>query len=138
MKRVLIFAAAVLLLAGAVLWGASRRSLSLSVGHCLVGDNGSCMLVVANSPIQLSDRTRNGPLPGGLSTGDKILVLHDGVAESYPARTGAYGVWKLRDGDIEDVSVSVLDALMELGWTFEGIERVEQPSPVTPCPTAVS
>ena len=138
MKRGLIFAAAVLLLAGAVLWGASRRSLSLSVGHCLVGDNGSCMLVVDNSPIQLSDRTKNGPLPEGLSTGDKILVLHDGVAESYPARTGAYGVWKLRDGDIEDVSVSVLDALMELGWTFEGIERAEQPCPINPFPTAVS
>ena len=92
MKRGLIFAAAVLLLAGAVLWGASRRSLSLSVGHCLVGDNGSCMLVVDNSPIQLSDRTKNVPLPGGLSTGDKILVLHDGVAESYPARTGTQSV----------------------------------------------
>lgn len=139
MKRIFIAAAAVLLLALAVLWGASRRSLSFSVGHCLVSDSGSHMLVVDNSPIQLSDRTKNGRLLEGLSSGDKVLVLHDGVAESYPARTGVYGVWKLRGGSIEDVSVSVLESLMDLGLVFDGIDREVEPLlPVNPFPTAVS
>ena len=136
MKRVLIAIAAVALLAGGVLWDASRRSLSLSVGHCLVGNNGSCMLVVDGSPIQLSDCTKKGQLLEGLSSGDRIFVLHDGVAESYPARTGAYGVWKLRDGSIEEIPVPVLDSLRELGWAFDGIEW--QNEPITPFPTAVS
>ena len=138
MKRPWIIAAAVLLLAGSLLWGAARRSLSLSTGQCLMSDNGSCMLVLDNTPIQLSDRTNKGQLLEHLSSGDRILVLHDGVAESYPARTGAYGVWKLSDGCIEDISVSVLDALMDLGWTFEGIEQEEQPCPINPFPSAVS
>ena len=137
MKRIFI-AAAALLLVLAVLWGVSRRSLSLSVGHCLVSDSGSHMLVVDNSPIQLSDRTKGGRLLEGLTSGDKVLVLHDGVAESYPARTGAYGVWNLRGGSIEDVPVAVVESLMDLGWTFDGIEREESPIPTNPFPTAVS
>lgn len=136
MKRVLIAVAAVFLLVGGILWGASRRSLSLSVGHCLVGDNGSCVLVTDGSPIQLSDCTKKGQLLAGLSSGDRILVLHDGVAESYPARTGAYGIWKLRNGSIEEIPTPVLDSLRELGWAFDGIEW--QNEPINPFPTAVS
>ncbi len=51
-----------------------------------------------------------------LSDGDKILVVHGSTAESYPARTGAYAVFKLSDGTIDDVPAEVRTELEELGW----------------------
>ena len=138
MKKAILFLTAILLLAAAVFWAASSRSLSFTTGYYLAAENGTHLLIDGNTPIQLSDRTKVGKLFDGLASGDRIRVLHDGVAESYPARTGAYGISKLVSGSIEDIPISVLESLMDLGWTFDGIKRAEQPIPVNPFPTAVS
>ncbi len=138
MKKLWLALTVVLLLCVAFVWFAAGRSLSFTIGYYLEGENGTVFLIEGTSPIQLSDHTKDGKLGATLSNGDRILVLHDGVAESYPARTGAYGLWKLRDGRIEEIPVSVLDNLMDLGWKFDGIERVDPLFSVGPFPTSVS
>lgn len=118
----------------AVLWILTAKGFGASVGRCLVSDNGSYMLIRGNSPIVMSDRSNQKDLFTKLQTGDKILVVHDGIDESYPGGTGAYMILKLGDGDVEDIPETVLSELTELGWlgrqsnevTVEGKEYLEQ------------
>lgn len=77
------------------------------------------MLILDQSPILLSDRTgKNSPFDS-LKSGDRILVLHDGIQESYPARTGVYALWKTGSGTVSDLPQSVLNTLAELGWQLD-------------------
>ena len=93
----------------------SVKSLDFSVGRVLSANN-SMMLVLDNSPIQMSNRTDNKNLYAKLSDGDKVLVMHDGIAESYPGKTGVYGIFKLEDGSITDIPDGIIESLTELGW----------------------
>lgn len=111
----LIFIAGIIVTLGIV----SARGYSLTIGRCLIASDGSYMLIDDNSPIVMSDQSIGGNLFRNLSTGDKILVLHDGVEESYPGRTGAYGCIRLGSGDISDISENVIEQLSELGWLSE-------------------
>jgi hypothetical protein len=134
----LILPLAVIALCALALLLLSRNSLSFSRGRCVVsGDR--YLLIVNHSPIVLSDRSRGGDLLEGISAGDELLVLHDGIQESYPAHTGAYAAWKLGSGSIEDLPLEVLEPLMDLGWEIDGITRIEpSPCPITSFPTAVA
>ena len=138
MKKAMIVLSLLLLLGAAVFVTAARRSLSFTTGYYVKAENGAHLLIAGNSPIQLSHQTKGDNLFATLTSGDRIRILHDGIAESYPARTGVYGIWKLDDGSIEDVPVSVLDDLMDMGWTFEGVEQLDPLFSVSPFPTAVS
>lgn len=93
-----------------------HQGRGLTIGRCLVAENGSYMLIEENSPIVMSDRSSEKDLFSGLSTGDKILVVHDGIAESYPGQTGAYFCLRLSKGDISDIPKEVITSLRELGW----------------------
>ena len=99
------------LLMAVLLWFLVGSGISLSMGRCLVADNGSVMLVKGNEPIVLS-----GNVPGDLQTGDEIFVIHDGIAESYPAQTRATLVIRLNTGSMADIPQNVVDTLTELGW----------------------
>ena len=103
----------------ALLWGA-HRSLSLSKGTCLIAEDGTCLLLLDNSPTILANRTKREDAFADLKTGDSLLVLHDGIQETYPARTGAYAVYKLSGGGT--VPQQVIDDLSALGWTICGAE----------------
>lgn len=115
-----------LLVCAGILWYAVDHSMGFTVGRCLVADNGSYLLIDGNSPIVMSNRKDKDGLFDGLKTGDKILVLHDGVAESYPGRTGAYWCWKQEEGTLDDIPETVLSELTEMGWLFaaEPIEPI--------------
>ena len=117
-KKWLIPLCIVLVLAAAffaVLGYMSSHSMSLSCGRCILLSDGGCMLIVDETPILLSNRTDKEDLFDGLTSGDEILVLHDGIQESYPARTGAYALLKTADGEMmEGISESVLNSISEL------------------------
>ena len=102
-------------LAAAFVGIAVRRSWSVSEGRFLEAKNGHAMLIVDNMPIRMSDRTGRD-LFDDLDTGDRILVLHDGIAESYPAQTGAYAVISLAEGSLRDIPQQVIDNLTDMGW----------------------
>ena len=110
MKTGIIILVAILVL-GLVLGGVTMRSLGSSQGRCLVTENGTVMLIKDNSPIVLS-----GNLPDGLSTGDHILVFHDGIQETYPGKTKAALVIRLGGGTEGDIPQTVKDSLTEMGW----------------------
>ena len=110
---VLICAVAILLLY--FLGIITVKGLGISEGRYLEAKNGVSMIILDNSPIQMSNRTGKN-LFDKLDTGDKILVLHDGIAESYPGRTCVYAVFKQEDGTINDISQTVISNLSELGW----------------------
>lgn len=99
----------------------AAKGLGLSCGYYLEAKNGSPMIVIENSPIVMS--SRNGrDIFKGLQSGDRIFVLHDGVAETYPGRTGAYAVIKLKSGDVSNIPSNVIENLMSMGWLDGGFE----------------
>ncbi len=121
MKKKVLIVIAVLLaifIAGITAGTLLINSLSLGIhtGVVLKSDNGSCFLVSNNSPIRLCDYSQEGRQFDHLSDGDKILVFHNGINESYPASTFSYLTIKLNDGNIEDVPQGVIDSLTQLGW----------------------
>lgn len=91
------------------------QGLGFSTGRYLEADNGSKMVVVDNSPNVMLNRT-NRDIFKNLATGDKILVIHGATAESYPAQTGVYAIFKLGGGSIRDIPQTIIDSLTELGW----------------------
>lgn len=95
----------------------SVSGIGISSGYCLKTDNGTCFLIRENTPIRLSSLSEEKR--SELETGDKILVLHDGIAESYPAATSASFIIKTGDGSIDDIPENVKISLTELGWIGE-------------------
>ena len=91
------------------------HGLGFSTGRYLEADNGSHIMVVNNSPTVMSS-SNNRNIFKNLETGDKILVVHGAVAESYPGQTRAHAVFKLGSGSISDIPQNVIDSLTELGW----------------------
>lgn len=99
-------------------------SLSISTGHVLVTENGTCFLIKGNSPVRLSDYGEGGALPE-LKTGDKVLAIHGAIAESYPASTLCRLCIKTGDGSISDIPEEVISSMTELGWISEKPDNSE-------------
>ena len=115
-KKILIAVSVIICVIAIGLFILAGKSISPSVGLYLQTDNGN-MLILDNSPISVSG---NDDMFKKYESGDKILVFHDGILESYPAQTRAYFVMKLADGEMTDIPESVLTTLSELGWlTYE-------------------
>ena len=91
------------------------KGLVVSTGRYLEADNGSAMMVSYNSPVVMLNKTERDIFKN-LNTGDKILVFHGALAESYPGQSATYAVFKLQKGSVSDISQAVIDSLIELGW----------------------
>ncbi len=119
MKKKLLLLLIPLFLLIAAFFLLQGRSLGFSSGRCLMAENGSVLLITERGePIVLSNVREKKNLFSGLRSGDAIRVLHDGVQETYPARTGAYALWKQADGSLADIPADTLRQLNELGWHF--------------------
>jgi len=105
------------LLVLSLLCGCVAHKLELWVeGICLVRENGRVLLIAKDEPIALTDRSKEGHLLKDLQTGDRIRVLHNGIAESFPAQANVYRVERMGQGSLDEVSPQVLDSLRQLGW----------------------
>lgn len=92
------------------------KGYGITKGRCLISATGTYVLIdETNSPIEMSNRSDKN-IFADLSSGDEILVIHDGIQESYPAGTSAYYCIKLKDGKPEDIPNSVIESLTQLGW----------------------
>ena len=113
-KRLLIvlLCIAVILISGLLFM--AKNIFGFSVGPCIATDDGKYLIVLDNSPISLHQRS--GMEIPDLDTGDKIFIVHDGIAETYPGKTGLYFILKLSDGNISDVPEGIINQLQELGW----------------------
>ena len=110
---VIIVAVFVLTITGIIIM--INKGYGISTGQYLEAKNGQDLLIRDNSPIVMSNRTEK-ELFDDLDIGDMILVIHDGIAETYPGRTGVYAIFKLSNGAIDDIPKNVVNQLMELGW----------------------
>lgn len=117
-KRTALMALAALLAALCLCAGImAAKGLAFRVGRCVVTGEGDCLLLMDNAPVLLGGRTPFGRAFGSYATGDLLLVLHDGVSESWPGRTGCYFVLRLQKGGAGQVPAAVLDELAGMGWT---------------------
>lgn len=71
------------------------------------------MLLIEGSPISMSGKEG---LFDDLTMGDKVLVVHGPIAESYPGQAKAYLCIKQADGTEEDIPERVRVSLLEMGW----------------------
>ena len=92
-----------------------NKGYGISVGRYLESKNGTPMLICENSPITMSNRTSSDVF-NKLDIGDEIIVVHTGIAESYPAQTGVYAVFRLSKGTTLDIPQKVINELVKLGW----------------------
>ena len=58
-------------------------------------------------------------------------ITHGGIAESYPAQTGAYSRKLLGEGIMEDIPEDTLTSLEELGWDFNRHAHAPADTPLT-------
>lgn len=112
----MIILAVILILAGGVFGYLVSHSMSFSTGRCMVTSNGSYMILLDNSPIQMTNCSNNEKLFSDLKSGDLIKILHDGIQETYPGGTGVYYCKKLEDGSIEDIPLEIIESLSSMGW----------------------
>lgn len=104
----------------------NNLSISVSTGTALLSENGTLFLVKNNSPVRLSFDSGK-EYPEDIGNGDKLLVIHNGVNESYPASTFAYCVIKTADGELSDIPEEVISSMKTLGWLEDGFGE-EDPS----------
>ena len=95
---------------------AAYNGYSISEGQFLITDKGSYMIIMDNSPIKMKNCSKNEELFDGLTNGDKILIVHGLIEDTYPGGTGVYFCKKLSDGEYKDLPEEVLSNLADLGW----------------------
>lgn len=118
MKKKWMIGAALLALTVLVFGVMAAKNLSFRIGTCIQTENGGYLLLMEDSPVALSARTAFARFDG-YRTGDRLLVLHDGILETYPGRTGAYLTLRLQKGDGSRVPQEVRNALADLGWAVK-------------------
>lgn len=97
----------------------SAKGYGISVGRLYLFDT-EFYLVDEGKAMIMSDQSNDKKLFDGLNTGDLILVIHDGVDESYPARTGAHKVFRLSKGNENnlpenlDIGVAKMDGTADI------------------------
>lgn len=62
----------------------SAKGYGISVGKLYFADNGTYLIDEDDKAMRISDQSDDGDLFKGYANGDRILVIHDGVEESYP------------------------------------------------------
>ncbi|MBR5544414.1 MAG: hypothetical protein IKU66_02965 [Clostridia bacterium] len=85
-------------------------------GQFLVTNDSYMIIDKNNSPIVMSNQSKNEKIFENLSNGDKIVAVIGMIEETYPARTDVYFLIKISDGEYEDLPESALLGLGELGW----------------------
>lgn len=89
--------------------------LTFSTGRVLRTQGGACFLLLDGTPVEL---TGKGSF-GNLQTGDRILLLHGPVRETYPGSADARFFLRLKKGTQEDIPASVVETMNSLGWKVE-------------------
>lgn len=117
-NKPMVIAIAIVFVLGLVCGVASLSwdSKAFSVGRVIEYDADTVIFAEGNTPVLVFDKTKNGSLFSALTDGDKVLLLHDGIAETYPAQTGGYFVLRLKNGQRSDLSKEFIESLTELGY----------------------
>lgn len=63
---------------------AMNQSFSVRVGRCVMENTGSCFLVLDDAPVVMSEKGIGKNPWMRLESGEELLVVHGGIAVSYP------------------------------------------------------
>lgn len=119
MRRIGISIAALALLLTACAAPAKGPERTETEGRLLLAEDGGALLVAEDgTPMVLSVQAEGEDPWAGFQSGDRVRVTHDGVCETYPARTGVYEWERLEEGTLADVPEEALESLEALGWDF--------------------
>ncbi len=99
-----------------------NSGINISTGNVLISENGTYFLIKGNTPVRLSDYSEEKDVLPALANGDKVLVIHDGIAESYPASTLCRFCIKIGSGSTSDIPEEVITAMTGLGWLGEDFD----------------
>lgn len=121
-KKLLLFTAIFILISGVYILAC--RGLGVSTGIYLKTEDNVSILIKNETPIVMSVRTEKNVFDG-IKNGEKIIVIHDGIAETYPAKTGAYAVFKIKNSDNAEIPEAVIKQLTDLGWLKAGYETAD-------------
>lgn len=131
-RRFGIVAALVLVLLLLLLLGSlvicRMMGVSFSTGRILRTSCGGCVLLLDGSPVELTGKDNFGDL----QTGDKVLVLHSDIRETYPGSTDVHFLLRLKKGSSKDIPASVTEDLDSLGWKI--VESVPEDAAVSAKP----
>ncbi|MFI3238627.1 MAG: hypothetical protein R3Y47_11505 [Lachnospiraceae bacterium] len=115
-KKILLgFCTVVVILIATILFITNGLKHTIATGICLVTDN-SVIVIVDDSPMEISDQSSIENMLVDLQTGDKVIITHDGVQETYPARTGVYKLLRIDTDSINEVSPKTITQLVEMGY----------------------
>ncbi len=92
------------------------KGMGIHTGKILRSTNGTCFLITENSPVRLTDLSDEKERFSSYKDGDTVLILHNGIAESYPASTAVYFSVKLKNGSASEIPEDVIASLKDLGW----------------------
>ena len=76
----------------------SMMGYGVSVGKLYFTES-STYLIDGTTSIIVSDQRRKSDLFDGYANGDEIILVHDGVEETFPARTGGFLAFRISKGD---------------------------------------
>ncbi len=97
----------------------SAKGYGVSIGRLYFADIGTYLIDSDDSAMLVSDQSKQQDLFSEYKNGDKILLIHDGVNESYPAQTGGYYIFRLAKGDgtykPADEVIGVT-SITQIGW----------------------
>ena len=93
---VIVFCVVAVFAFGAIL---SAQGFGISTGRLYFADNGTYLIDSDDMAMRVSDCTNDADLFKGYQNGDKVILFHNGVEESYPAQTGGYYIIHTSKGD---------------------------------------
>ena len=114
MKKIVAIMLCIVLLIGVAFIVAAASGIGINAGTCIKADNGRYLVVIDNSPIAMHQRSGNKNIFEQLETGDRIFIVHSGILETFPGRTGVYLVVKLSSG--HEIPQEIISQLTDLGW----------------------
>lgn len=77
----------------------SAQGYGISTGRLYFADNGTYLIDSDDVAMRVSDCSDDAELFKGYRNGDKVILFHDGVNETYPAQTGGYYIIRTSKGD---------------------------------------
>lgn len=96
--------------------GAGKTEMTFT-GRMVVGKNSYIIIDdKEKSPIVMSVNGSEDDFFAGYNTGDRVEVMTDVIAASYPGQTYVYHIKLLEKGSQKDIPFDVLSSLRELGW----------------------
>ena len=81
---IIVICAAAVFAFGAIL---STQGYSITTGRLYFADNGTYLIDSNDMAMRVSDCSEDKELFKGYQNGDRVVLFHNGVEESYPAQT---------------------------------------------------